>query len=143
MIVADTNLVAYLVLEGERTEAARRVRMRDADWRLPPLWRSEFLNVLATAVRASVLGQDAALRAWEIALDLFGLCEAEPGGTDVLKTALRHGISAYDAQFVRLAERLGVTLVTGDRRLCKACPKLAISIEEFGGKAEPKRPSRR
>ncbi|MDD5309824.1 MAG: type II toxin-antitoxin system VapC family toxin [Deltaproteobacteria bacterium] len=144
MIVADTNLVAYLVIDGERTEAARRVRMRDADWRLPPLWRSEFLNVLATSVRASVIDQDAALRAWEIALDLFGSCEAEPGGTEVLKTALRYGISAYDAQFARLAEHLGVTLVSGDKRLCGACASFAVSIEEFAGMASPKRsPSRR
>lgn len=143
MIVADTNLVAYLVIDGELTEAARRVRIRDADWRLPPLWRSEFLSVLATSVRASVLDEEGALRAWEIALDLFGPCEAEPGGTEVLKTALRYQISAYDAQFACLAERLGVNLVSGDKRLCKACPKIAVSIGEFGEKAVPKRHSKR
>jgi predicted nucleic acid-binding protein len=133
VIVADTNLVAYLIIEGARTEAARRVRMRDADWKLPPLWRSEFLSVLVNSVRGSVLDQDEALRAWEIALDVFGACEVEPGGTDVLKTALRYGISAYDAQFARLSERLGVTLVTGDKRLCSACASFAVSIEEFAG----------
>ena len=143
MIVADTNLVAYLVIDGERTEAARRVRMRDADWRLPPLWRSEFLSVLATSVRASVLDEEGALRAWEIATTLFGRCEEEPGGAEVLKTALRYSISAYDAQFVRLAERLEVTLVAGDKRLCSACASFAVSIEEFAGTALPKRSPRR
>ena len=133
MIVADMNLVAYLLIDGTRTEAARRVRMRDADWKLPPLWRSELLNVLATSVRASVLDADEALRAWEVALDLFGMCEMEPGGARVLMAALEYGISAYDAQFAVLAERLGVTLVSGDKRLCAACPAIAVSIEEFAG----------
>jgi len=131
VIVADTNLVAYLVVDGDRTPSARRVWMRDSDWRLPPLWRSEFLSVLATSVRAAVLDLDAALRAFEVAVGLFGPCEAEPHGKEVLKNAVHYRISAYDAQFAVLAEQLGVTLVTGDRRLREACPKLAVSIEEF------------
>jgi hypothetical protein len=45
MIVADTNLVAQLILELDLTEQAQRVYQRDPDWRLPELWRHEFLNV--------------------------------------------------------------------------------------------------
>ena len=45
MIIADTNLVSYLLIEGERTVAVRRVHEKDPDWKLPTLWRSEFLNV--------------------------------------------------------------------------------------------------
>ena len=131
MIVADTNLVAYLLIEGDRTEAARGVRLRDPVWRVPPLWRSELLSVLATSVRADVLDEADARRAWAAAKALLARCEEEPGGEEVLSTALRRGLSAYDAQFVVLAERRHVTLVTGDRRVLERCPDIAVSIEGF------------
>jgi predicted nucleic acid-binding protein len=132
MIAADTNLVAYLLIEGERTAAASRVWERDSDWRLPPLWRSEFLSVLATSVRSGVLTEEQGFRAWRLATRLFGRCEHEPGGEAVLRAALRLGISACDAHFVVVAEFLGVPLVTGDSRLKAAC-EIAVSIEEFAG----------
>lgn len=133
MIVADTNFVAYLLIEGERTAAARQVWQRDPDWRLPPLWRSEFLNVLATAVRAGALEEEQAFRAWQVATSIFGGQEHEPGGEAVLRTALRERISAYDAHFVALAEALRVPLVTGDRKLSGTCTRVAVSMEAFVG----------
>lgn len=51
MIVVDVNVVVYFFIEGERTTAARELMAHDADWRLPPLWRHEYLNVLATLTR--------------------------------------------------------------------------------------------
>lgn len=131
MIVADTNLVAYLLMEGERTAAARRVYLRDPDWRLPPLWRSEFLNVLALSARAQVVSADGAAGLWLTATQLFGRSEVEPAGGRVLEAALARGITAYDAHFVVLAETLGAILVTGDRKLLPACGHVAVSIEDF------------
>jgi hypothetical protein len=55
VIDADTNLVAYLLIDGDATPQARAAWQKDPDWILPPLWRSEFLNVLATSVRHGVL----------------------------------------------------------------------------------------
>ncbi|MGB6364946.1 MAG: type II toxin-antitoxin system VapC family toxin [Thermoanaerobaculia bacterium] len=131
MIVADTNLVCYLLIEGERTAAARSVWQRDSQWILPPLWRSEFLNVLALAVRSSILTIDQANRTWHHAAGLFKGCEYDPEGEAVLRTAVRTGLSAYDAQFVVVAEELSVTLVTGDREIARACPDIADELEDF------------
>jgi len=38
VIVADTNLVAYLLLGGQGTEHARQVFLRDPDWAAPFPW---------------------------------------------------------------------------------------------------------
>lgn len=121
-----------MLIEGDRTDAARRVRRRDPEWRLPPLWRSEFLNVLVTTVRADVLDEAVAHATWRAALSVFGGCEEEPEGKAVLTTACRARISAYDAQFVVLAERHRATQVTGDTELVRRCPDVAMSIEAFG-----------
>ncbi|MCK6526684.1 type II toxin-antitoxin system VapC family toxin [Myxococcota bacterium] len=132
MIVADTNLVSYLLIEGEQTEGARAVWSMDPDWRLPPLWRAEFLNVLATSARAGVLDREQALLVWGRATALFGGGEVEPEGEAVLEVALRWGLSAYDAQFVCVAERLGVPLVTADKAILRACRDRAHPITSFG-----------
>jgi predicted nucleic acid-binding protein len=131
VIVADTNLVSYLLLAGERTEEARRVWGKDADWVLPPLWRSEFLNVLATMVRAQRLEPRQTFRVWRSSRELFGRSEREPEAERVLAAAIEHGISAYDAHFVAVAEELAVPLVTCDRALVAACPQVAVEAGRF------------
>ena len=131
MIVADTNLVAYLLIEGDRTAAAQRVRAKDQDWLLPPLWRSEFLNVLAVSTRAGAITRVQAFDAWRVATAYLALAEEEPRGSEVLGLAVDRGLSAYDAQFAVLSQRHGVPLVTGDRRLRAGFPERAVSIEEF------------
>jgi len=132
VIVADTNLVSYLLIDGDHTDLARRVYERDPNWRLPTLWRSEFLNVLATTVRTKVLSHEQALAAWHAALRLFGGNEHDVGGELVLAAALRHNISAYDAQFLVLANTLKVPLVTGDKALVRAATPVAQALGEFG-----------
>ncbi len=131
MIVADTNLVSYLLIEGERTGEARRIWRRDSTWILPPLWRSEFLNVLALSVRAGVLSADQARACWRQAAGLFRSSELEPRGSAVLETAVRLGISAYDAHFVVVAAELGAKLVTNDRELLELCPEQTESMTRF------------
>jgi len=131
LIVADTNLVAYLLIEGERSGVARAVWAKDARWMLPTLWRSEFLNVLTTSVRAHVLTLPDAQQTWQVAVAVFDRSEVEPSGTAVLKMASERNLSAYDAQFVVAAADLGVPLVTYDRRILNACPDLAVSADRF------------
>lgn len=131
MIVADTNVLAYLFIEGDRTEAARQVFARDPEWRAPPLWRAEFLNVLVVSHRAGVLDTAQVFEAWRSATSLMMGREVEPGGEQALRCAMEYGLSAYDAQFVVVAELLEVPLVTGDRRILSACSGVAVSVEAF------------
>ena len=45
--------------------------------------------------------------------------------------ASSHKITAYDAEFVVLARELGVPLITLDKSLQKAFPKIATLPEKF------------
>jgi predicted nucleic acid-binding protein len=131
MIVSDTNLVAYLVIAGAHTSVARAVYCKDAHWVLPPLWRSEFLSVLAVAVRAKALTEAQGRAAWRSATDTFGASEREPNALLALSLAIQTGISAYDAQFVALAQALGTVLVTADRQLVRRCPESAVLMTDY------------
>ena len=50
---------------------------------------------------------------------------------DVLRLASESGCSAYDCEFVVLAQNLAIRLVTLDRKVQLAFPKVAVSLEDF------------
>jgi predicted nucleic acid-binding protein len=133
MIVADTNVIVYLMIEGEKTAIAQQTFRQDPDWFVPSLWRHEFLNVLATIVRHGGIEVDEAIDIWHNCTFLF-----EPGERDVnmpqaLRLATQHNISAYDAQFVALAMEMAAPYVTEDQQLLRAFPGTAVSMQEFCG----------
>jgi predicted nucleic acid-binding protein len=128
VIVVDTNVVAYLFIEGEKTAQARALWQRDREWCAPSLWRHEFLNVLATLVKVEGLPRAQAGTIWANAVELLAGGERALEMLEALRLAKSQGISAYDAQFVALAQKLGVFLVTEDRRLREACPETTRSL---------------
>ena len=131
MIVVDTNLLAYAVLPGSRTDAALTVARRDPDWLAPGLWRWELKNVLATAMRVEGMRLASALAAFGVAERLVTDADVEASAEECLRLAARGGVSAYDAEFVFVAEELDLPLVTADRRLAKAFPGRTVSLEDF------------
>ncbi len=131
MMVVDTNTIAYLLIPGERSQQARKALERDADWAAPRLWRSEFRNILALYLRLSLLSLDQALRLIQEAELLMRGGEYEVGSIQVLSLASTSGCSAYDCEFVALAQDLRVRLVTSDRKLLNAFPADTISLDEF------------
>ena len=131
MIVADTNLIAYLLLPGERTPEAEAVLLRDARWVAPPLWKSELRSVLLQHLKAGLIQPAEAAAVWARAEVLLGAPAPEPDTGRVLSAALAYGLSAYDAEYVALAEALGVRLVTDDRKVLRACPHVAAAPADF------------
>lgn len=131
MIVADTNLLVALWAGGNGAALAERIRRHDQLWEVPRLWRSEFRNALVGMIRARLLPSDAALA---LASDVEGAMvnhEHNVVAHDVLTLALRSGCSAYDCEYVALAENLGVPLVTFDREVLQAFPERSIAPERF------------
>lgn len=51
--------------------------------------------------------------------------------TNVMRLVTKSSCSAYDCEFVALAQDLDISLVTTDKRILKAFPKTAVSLDEF------------
>lgn len=129
MIVVDVNVVAYYVIEGEKTALARELMQREPDWRLPDLWRYEYLNVLATYARQGGATLEQSRVLWRRAVELFGPREHSTDAEAALALAVQAPVSAYDGHYLALAQRLGTVLVTEDRRLLKAFPAIARTMQ--------------
>jgi len=131
MIVADTNVLIYLYVQGQRTEESEAVLQLDALWAVPLLWRSEFRNSLIGLVRAHALQLDDALTMIDEAERWLTGREYSVLSRQVLTLATRSGCSAYDCEFVALAQDIEIPLVTTDRQVLKAFPTIAISPSAF------------
>jgi predicted nucleic acid-binding protein len=131
VIVVDTNVIAYFIIPGDVSELAEKVRAIDGDWAVPMLWRSELRNVLALYLRQGILALDKAKKYMSRAEELLIRAEHRVESSRVLELAVRSGCSAYDCEFVYLAEALGVPLVTSDKKLVNAFPSIAVSMEAF------------
>lgn len=128
MIVVDSNVVAYLYLPGEHTAKAEALLERDGDWAAPVLWRSEFRNILAGYLRRKTLTLAQASGIQREAEDLLAGGEFEVDSAAVLELVRDSDCSAYDCEFVALAMKLQVKLITMDAKLLKAFPKHAVSL---------------
>ena len=131
MIIADTTLIAYLTVRNEYSELADAVFAADAVWAAPILWRSELRNTLAKYIQHAGLSLDAALIAMHSAEELIGSREYRVSTERVLELAAQSKCTAYDCEYVALAQELGVSLVTADKQLLKAFPKIAVPLEKF------------
>lgn len=126
MIVVDTNVISYLLIRGDRSEAIDRLLESDSEWVAPRLWLDEFLNVLATYERLGKLEPEDGSPILRDALSLMQDASYEVPPERVLAVARRTGCSAYDSQYIALSEDLGLKLYTCDQKVLKNCPGLAI-----------------
>jgi predicted nucleic acid-binding protein len=112
VIVVDTNVVCYR-------------------WMASPLWRSEFRNAFTGAVRKRLLTA-------ENAIDIIEKAEAQLAGREfllssraVMRLVAASRCSAYDCEFVALAEEHGIALVTVDGSVLRDFNRIAIPLDKF------------
>ncbi len=125
LIVVDASLVLKWQLDDEE-DVAPAVAIRDdylirdtVNLAAPTLLVYELANGVWSAARRGRITEEIAPEALRNLLD----CEIElhaPAGDRILTLALQHDITAYDAAYVSLAERLRAELWTADRPLYEA-----------------------
>lgn len=131
MIVVDTNVIASMWVPNDLDEWVYKVLKKDDDWVAPLLWRSEFRNVLSIYLRKEIFDLSVALQTMEEAEQLMNANEFEVNSTQVMSLVSDSSCSAYDCEFVALADDLNVQLVTFDKQIIREFPNIAVSPEKF------------
>lgn len=130
MIVVDVNVLAYLLIPGKYTQAAERQLEEDSVWVVPRLWRSELRNVLANYLKAGQMNMTDASVVFQKAEELVGAEEYEVETTHVLRLCAESKCSAYDGEYIALAEFLDVKMVTKDGKLARAFPRRTVLLPD-------------
>jgi predicted nucleic acid-binding protein len=127
VIVPDVSILVPALVDQGGSGALAREWLAAHDAHVPELADVEVLSVLRRLVARGELAPDRGVVALDDYRDL-GL-ERFPH-LPLLARAwqLRDAVTAYDAQYVALAEILDVPLVTADRRLSRA-PGLRCPVE--------------
>ena len=131
MIVADNSLLVYFWLPSDFAELAEAAKDRDKVWASPILWRSEFRNVLVCCLRRKTLTEAEANAAYLNVQKDLGANEYSVPTERIIKLVLASDCTAYDCEYVALAQDLGVPLVTTDKQILRAFPEIAVSMEKF------------
>lgn len=127
MLVVDASVLFEVVADTPASEGLRRRLAADTDHAAPHLVDAEVLSVIQAQHRRGALDETAASQA----VDDLGRWPGERWPHRPLLArawALRSNVRGYDALYVVLAEALGATLLTLDRRLAHA-PGLGCAIE--------------
>ena len=131
MIVVDSNILTARNLTSSLTSKAKQVEDKDPVWIVPVLWRYEFQNILATAIKAKQIKPEQALDVWEKVSGILIENECEPSACMVIDLIAEYGITAYDGQFIAVALEMGIPCVTEDRELQETFSGVAISMDGF------------
>ena len=131
MIVVDTNILLYSLIKCEQSPLVQKLRGKDADWRTTALCLHETLNVLATYQRREVLTLAQCRVLLGHAERFIEVAQCVVAMDAALAVAAECAITGYDAQYVALARSLNAPLITEDRKLRKAVPGIALSMQEF------------
>ena len=130
MIAVEAMVILAAVLDGPARANAEAWRRRDPRWLAPPLWRSEVRNAMATMCRRERLTPEVALKTFRVAERLIAEGTYEVESDHVLRLAFASGCTAYDCEYVALAEARGVKLLTADQQVLAAFPTIAVPFDD-------------
>jgi predicted nucleic acid-binding protein len=130
-LVIDTSITMAWCFEDEATDATETVldSLHQDEAIVPSLWQLEVANVLLVAERRKRINEAQAARFSDVLARLP--IRVDPAPTDltaILAAGRHHHLSAYDAAYLTLAERLGIPLATLDDKLAAACRAAGVAL---------------
>lgn len=122
-LVLDCSVTLPWYFEDERTEFTEKLldRIADTEAWVPALWRLEFTNALLSAERQKRISAARRLEILDQASRLPFLVDGSIVSLlDISALAAQYRLSTYDAAYLELARRRGITIATLDAALVKA-----------------------
>lgn len=134
MIVLDCSVTVAWCFADEATPALDSLldRVQAEGALVPPLWTLEITNVLTQAARRGRLAPDA-VRARLGLLDMLPITQDDGGigrvwRDNLLMLARDTGLTIYDATYLELAIRRGLSLATSDTALRAATTGRGVAV---------------
>jgi predicted nucleic acid-binding protein len=130
--VLDNSVLLGWFVPTQGSAYTQRIaeRAKREDPVVPALWELEFANALIVLKRRRVLAPHAVAVALDRAARLKLTVDREALAPRALvAVGERHGISAYDAAYLELAERRGVPLATRDLSLSRAARAVGLLLK--------------
>lgn len=131
--VVDASFIASLFLPDESNAAADKlmVKIKRGGAAAPGLLQLELTNIVLMAKRRKRIS-GAQLSQLSAAIDQLPVT-LHPALTptqrsEVLAYADKHGLTAYDAAYLELATRLGLSIATLDEALAKAAKAEGVAV---------------
>ncbi len=131
MVIVDTGPLAFLLLPGDMTDLAQRAYLKDAAWASAPLWRSEFRNLVVRYIREGWVSQTSAEQILAAAEAKMHPRQYNIDSKAVVELAIQTGLSAYQCEYLALAQDLNIPLITTNDDLVAAAPTLAIGLKAY------------
>jgi predicted nucleic acid-binding protein len=130
-LVIDTSVTMAWCFEDEATDGTDAIleMLVEDEAFVPSLWTFEVSNVLLVAERRSRINEAQASRFLDLLTQLPIRVDVSPvDALSLLSTGRHHGLTAYDAAYLALAERLGAPLATLDQRLARASHNAGVHL---------------
>ncbi|MFQ5685911.1 MAG: type II toxin-antitoxin system VapC family toxin [Candidatus Scalindua sp.] len=129
MIVVDTNIIVYLWLPSDFTEMAEKLLKKDSYWVSSTLWKFEFRNVVSSFYRRKLITYEQALEVIFNAEAQLVNSEYSVNSLKVMEKVKSSKCTAYDCEYVALAEVLNCNLVTNDKKILKSFPSITTDLK--------------
>lgn len=130
-IVIDASVTMGWCFDDEATDQTDAVldSLEHDEAVVPTLWHLEVANILLVAERRGRISEAQAARFLNLLGRLPIRTDMMPiDTTAVLAAGRRHDLSAYDAAYLVLAERLAAPLATLDDKLISASKNAGVSL---------------
>jgi predicted nucleic acid-binding protein len=119
-----------MVLRGPKVHEAETLLQVDSDWAAPYLWRSEMRNLLTGYLRRGECDRETAESLMQEATLYLRAGEHLVADPDVFHLVSQSKCTAYDCEFVALAQALGTRVITEDRTLLREFPRWCQSLRQ-------------
>src|SRR5207244_2473702 len=129
--VLDASTALSWCFEDEATPETDAIldRLTEDPAVVPAVWELEITNVLLVGERRGRLTESQTTRFVRLLASLpINVEPASPDMTTVLAVGRQHGLSAYDASYLVLAERDGHPIATLDKRLRGAAKAAGVRL---------------